>query len=46
MQADKKERGCFPVGWAIGQSPRWGREVAGLGSGVVVFNFIKRLNPP
>lgn len=39
MQAGKKKRGCFPLGWV-----HW--ELAGLGTGMVVFNFRKRIKFP
>lgn len=50
MWAEKKKRGYFPLGCArrrpTGRAPRWGREVAGLGTGMVVFLFRKRINSP
>lgn len=39
MQAGKKKRGCFPLGWAH-------RELVGLGTGMVVFNCRKIIKFP
>lgn len=38
-QVGKKKRGCFLLGWVH-------RELAGLGTGMVVFNFRKRIKFP